>query len=152
MRSAYTLKTILLATAFAVGLSTLGFAATIQIITQNAMPAWQEAEHLISTSPGDGETVTQPVESVSLNFSKQVRVDQTVVRVYNDYGTNMVKGGLTINGLVISATLSPLPPGKYRVQWRSSCACNDASIDGMYHFTVKPAPSVTTFPPVPTVP
>jgi len=57
MRSTDTLKTLLVATAFAGGLAVPGFAATVQIITQNAYPAWQETEHLISTSPGDGETV-----------------------------------------------------------------------------------------------
>jgi len=51
------------------------------------------------------------VESITLNFSKQIRADRSVIRIYNDFGTDMAKGDLTINGLAVSAPVSSLPPG-----------------------------------------
>jgi len=96
--------------------------------------------HLMSSSPGEDESLAAPPTHVELTFSGPVKPKLSSVTILSPDSTEMaripVKGGKDSASLV-GEIPRRLPAGQYILRWRT--AGNDGhAIRGAHAFTIKP--------------
>jgi len=95
---------------------------------------------VVSSEPTDGQVLDASPESIKITFSEALRLDESLVSVYD-------ANKKPINGLIVtktgeddimSYTLPKLPSGTYTVKWKAVCLCTDHHVTkGSFKFTVK---------------
>jgi len=113
----------------------VAYAHTFVIINNNAAPA---AERFVSSMPAANQALDQSPSAVTLTFSQPIRPGKSGIKVYDLYGTQINDDAVSINGAVMSASLPPLPPGRYAVKWKARCLCDDGNdLSDEFHFTIR---------------
>lgn len=103
---------------------------------------------LVSTSPGDGTTVSEPPESIVLTFTEPAIKTGTKVLVTGPDGAVAAGAPELIDNTVEQALQPELPAGEYTVEWRVTSA-DGHPINGEFSFRVRTG-SVATPTPAPT--
>jgi methionine-rich copper-binding protein CopC len=94
--------------------------------------------NLLSAVPGPNAILASSPARLTLGFSEAVEQDFTTVKVLTAQGLNVLatKPVKVADARAIEASLPPLPPGRYRVEW-SSLGSDGHRADGSYAFTVR---------------
>lgn len=72
---------------------------------------------LETSTPADGETITEPVDEITLEFNTVVEESSTV-KVSTEEGVSVKTGEIMITESSLTATFAePLPNGSYSVTW-----------------------------------
>ena len=131
MRNPTHTKSVLTITAVAA----LSFAGLI-----GAAPA-QAHDSLVSTSPADGETITEDPGVISLTLTGEPQasesIETAIIEVTAGDGHPASTGEVTIEGATISTEVSLEHADEYTVDWRSLSA-DGHPIEGTYTFTYAP--------------
>lgn len=92
--------------------------------------------HLKQSTPGDGETVTQPVQKLTLVFEERIEPGGSV-ELRDENGHTVKPTSITVHGDTLQATLgSTLPNGQYTAEWKI-IALDGHPVQGAFHFEVK---------------
>ncbi|BCU82096.1 hypothetical protein JIR001_18790 [Polycladomyces abyssicola] len=106
--------------------------------------------HLKQSTPGDGDTVSQPVQKLTLVFEERIEQGGSV-ELRDDAGHTVKPSSVKIQGDTLEATLgSALPDGNYTAQWKI-IGLDGHPMQGSFHFEVKAGKTSTSQKP-PTVP
>lgn len=105
---------------------------------------------LVSTSPGDGKTVTKPPSSILLTFNEPAIATGTKVLVTGPDGSVASGDPQLVDTTVEQALLPELTAGEYTVEWRVTSA-DGHPINGEFSFRVRTGSAGKSTPtPVPT--
>jgi|SRR5690348_15789502 methionine-rich copper-binding protein CopC len=91
-------------------------------------------------APKVGSEVHAPPAEVTLWFTQELEPAFSTVRVTDGDGRQVDRGDKRVDGSdrsVLRVSVPPLPPGKYRVQWRVLSVDTHVS-EGDFTFTVTP--------------
>lgn len=106
-----------------------------------AAPA-QAHNSLVSTSPAEGETITEDPGTVSLTLTGEPQggdgVTTSIIEVTAGDGHASSSGEVTVDGATISTDVSLEHEDDYTVEWRTVSA-DGHPIEGSYSFTYDPA-------------
>ncbi len=108
------------------------FAAAWVIAT--AAPVAAHAQ-LLSTSPANGQTLTQSPAVISLQFNEPVTASPGAIRVVDSTGVEMFSGGTARDATVTAPLDSALPDGTYIASWRVGSSDGHV-IAGAFSFVV----------------
>ncbi|MDN5772144.1 MAG: copper resistance protein CopC [Microlunatus sp.] len=100
-----------------------------------AGPAWAH-NALISTSPGDGTTVSKPPSSVVLTFNEPAIATGTRLLVSGPTGSVAVGDPKLVDNTVQQDLAPDLVAGQYTVEWRVT-STDGHPINGSFSFTVR---------------
>ena len=90
---------------------------------------------LTSSSPADGEEVTEDVEQIVMEFNTKIETTSTV-KVFNENEVEIVINDTQVSDSVMTAEfMSPLDNGTYTVDWKIIGADGHPT-QGTYSFTV----------------
>jgi methionine-rich copper-binding protein CopC len=105
--------------------------------------------HLKQSTPGDGDTVSQPVQKLTLVFEERIEQGGSV-ELRDDAGHTVKPSSVKIQGDTLEATLgSALPDGNYTAQWKI-IGLDGHPMQGSFHFEVKAGKTSTSQkPPAP---
>lgn len=91
--------------------------------------------YLDSTNPSDGSTITQDLQTISLNYSGIIEQGSTF-SVRTSSGSEIPLDSITVHEGVLSGTFaSPLPNDTYTVEW-DSISQDGHPLSGSFSFTV----------------
>ncbi|MBF5081743.1 copper resistance CopC family protein [Quadrisphaera sp. INWT6] len=131
-------------------LAALGAAAVLGCSSLLLAPAAWAHDSLVSSTPGDGTTVTNAPESVSLGFSSAPLQLGAQVQVTGPDGAVVTDGEPQVAGDdVVQGLAADRPAGTYTVDWRVTSS-DGHPIQGTVTFTAEgavgasPAPSTST--------
>jgi len=131
-------------------LAALGAAAVLGCSSLLAAPAAWAHDSLVSSTPGDGTTVTNAPEAVSLGFSSAPLQLGAQVQVTGPDGAVVTDGEPVVAGNdVVQGLADDRPAGTYTVDWRVTSS-DGHPIQGTVVFTAEsavgasPAPSAST--------
>ncbi|HEX4897774.1 MAG TPA: copper resistance CopC family protein [Candidatus Limnocylindrales bacterium] len=115
-----------------------------------ATPGIVLAHELVTSSPADGETVTDPSEIV-LTFDQAIGASSTF-EVKDASGAVAASGGPDpANALVMRASIADLGPGEYHVEWLTLDDSGSDPHRGTFDFTIaEPTPAPPTPTPAPS--
>ncbi|MCE1178969.1 MAG: copper resistance protein CopC [Micrococcales bacterium] len=100
-----------------VGLILLALAVIMSLVLSGASLASAHAQ-LLSVSPADKATVTQPPDKVELTFNEEINPSFVVVRVSGADGTSVTSGDPSVTGGVVSQPISSGAPGQHTITYR----------------------------------
>lgn len=124
----------------------LGWRAAVVLATVAGLclPATSASAHaqLLRTNPAKNAVVAKPVDKVTLTFNEMVRQRDTTVAVTAGDGTSYSDGAVRVVDRNVIQAVRPLPPGPYRVAWRTVSADGDP-VAGEFGFTIATAPRPT---------
>ncbi|MGQ7295347.1 copper resistance CopC family protein [Quadrisphaera sp. KR29] len=121
------------------GLAALGAAAALAAVALAAAPAALAHDALVSSVPGDGTTVTNAPEAVSLGFSSAPLELGAQVVVTGPDGAVLTQGPPEVVGTDVVQGLAPdRPAGTYTVDWRVTSS-DGHPIEGTVAFTAEGA-------------
>lgn len=109
---------VITASAFTVAMSTNAFAHS----------------HLGATNPADGETVTEPLTQITLQFDGEIE-QGSYIDVISSTGTTFEANMLIETGVLTGTFATPLPNDTYTVDW-SIISADGHPLEGEYTFTV----------------
>lgn len=90
---------------------------------------------LTSSSPADGEDVTEDLHQIELEFNTEIETTSTV-KVFNENEEEMIINNTQVSDSVLTAGfVSPLDNGTYTVEWKIIGADGHPT-QGNYSFTV----------------
>lgn len=90
--------------------------------------------HLGETSPADGETVTEPLQQITLQFDGEIE-QGSYIDVISSTGAT-IEANMTIGAGVLTGTFAePLPNDTYTLDW-SIISADGHPLEGEYSFTV----------------
>ena len=91
--------------------------------------------YLDSTNPSDGSTITQDLQTISLNYSGIIEEGSTF-NVRTSSGSDVPLDSITLKESVLSGTFaSPIPNDTYTVNWKS-ISQDGHPLAGSFSFTV----------------
>ena len=123
--------------------------AVVFTVLGTPQAAWAH-NALVSTSPGDGKTVTKPPSSIVLTFNEPAIATGTKVLVTGPDGSVAAGDPQLVDNTVEQALQPEMPAGEYTVEWRVTSA-DGHPINGEFSFTVRTGSVRTSTPtPVPT--
>lgn len=96
--------------------------------------------HLVKSSPSDGERLTVAPKEVRLWFNERPEISFTSITLMQGDSTKIVtvKAVATADSMSAAAPLTtPLAPGKYLVAWRTASSDGHA-IRGIFGFSISP--------------
>jgi copper resistance protein C len=111
--------------------------ASAMLLLSGTMAAFAHA-HLVRATPAVGGTVQSAPTEVMLRFSEKLEPKFSSVIVRDSAGKQVSKGEATVDKsdrMVIRASLPPLEPGVYKVEWRAMSA-DTHKINGDFTFQV----------------
>jgi methionine-rich copper-binding protein CopC len=117
--------------------SITALAASTMLLLSGTMAAFAHA-HLVRATPAAGGTVQAAPTEVMLRFSEKLEPKFSSVVVRDSAGKQVSKGEATVDKtdrMVIRASLQPLEPGVYKVEWRAMSA-DTHKINGDFTFKV----------------
>lgn len=121
------------------GLAALGAAAALGIASLVAAPVAMAHDSLASSTPGDGTTITNAPEAVSLGFSEPPLELGAQVVVTAPDGRVVTQGSPQVAGNDVVQGLAPdRPAGTYTVDWRVTSS-DGHPIEGTVTFTAQSA-------------
>ncbi len=92
-----------------------------------------------SSVPAKNAVVKFSPSEVKITFSEALRIKESYIKVFS--GKKLISEAspvLSPDQVTVSEELPELAPGKYTVQWKAVCLCNDHhATTGSYNFTVK---------------
>ena len=91
--------------------------------------------HLGSTSPAEGDTVTEPLTEITLTFEGQIEQGSTFELEKAEGGTVELQSISVADGIMTGTLAAPLINGDYLVQW-SSISSDGHPMEGEFAFTV----------------
>ncbi|MBN2909336.1 copper resistance protein CopC [Polycladomyces sp. WAk] len=92
--------------------------------------------HLKQSTPGDGETVSQPVQKITLVFEERIEQGGSV-ELHDGAGHTVKPASVKVQGDTLEATLgSALPAGHYTAQWKI-IGLDGHPMQGSFQFEVK---------------
>jgi methionine-rich copper-binding protein CopC len=98
--------------------------------------------HLKQSTPGDGETVSQPVKKLTLVFEERIEPGGSV-ELSDEAGHTVKPAFVKVQGDTLEATWgSALPNGHYTAHWKI-VALDGHPMQGSFHFEVKAGSSPT---------
>jgi methionine-rich copper-binding protein CopC len=112
-------------------------AASAALLMGGTMAASAHA-HLVRATPAAGGTVQAAPTEVMLRFSEKLEPKFSSVIVLDSAGKQVSKGDAIVDKsdrMVIRASLQPLEPGVYKVEWRAMSA-DTHKINGDFTFKV----------------
>jgi len=94
---------------------------------------------LLESSPAAGATLGAPPERVTLRFNNRIEKKLSTIRLIDERGASRPVTGLDADGPAdrLTATLSPLPPGPWRLEWRV-LSTDGHIVSGAFSFRVAP--------------
>ncbi|WP_338452664.1 copper resistance protein CopC [Niallia oryzisoli] len=99
--------------------------------------------HLESSSPEDGQVVTEELREITLNFEGKIE-QGSKFELSNTQGQSMPVENISINeGKMIGSLATPLENGEYLVNW-TIIGADGHPVDGEFSFTVNVSASETT--------
>ena len=123
--------------------------AVVFTVLGTPQAAWAH-NALVSTSPGDGKTVTEPPSSIVLTFNEPAIATGTKVLVTGPDGSVAAGDPQLVDTTVEQTLLPELSAGEYTVEWRVTSA-DGHPINGEFSFTVRTGSvGKSTATPVPT--
>ena len=96
--------------------------------------------HLVKSSPGDGERMTASPPDIRLWFNERPEIPFTSVTILRADSSKIatIKAVATADSMAVAAPLpAPLPPGAYLITWRTASQDGHA-IRGTYGFSIAP--------------
>jgi hypothetical protein len=111
---------------------TTSFTLLLALIWPVAASAHAMLQH---AAPSAGATLRGSPGQVNLEFSEQLEPVFSSLTVTDDSGRPVTNGEAAISGTMMTAKLSRLRPGRYRVQWRA-VSIDTHRTQGAYSFTV----------------
>ena len=124
-------------------------AAVVFTVLGTPQAAWAH-NALVSTSPGEGTTLTKPPSSIVLTFNEPVIATGTKVLVTGPEGSVAAGEPKLVDTTVEQGLLPELSAGEYTVEWRVTSA-DGHPINGEFSFAVRTGSAGTSTPtPVPT--
>ena len=125
-------------------------AAVVFTVLGTPQAAWAH-NALVSTSPGEGKTLTKPPSSIVLTFNEPAIATGTKVLVTGPEGGSVAAGApKLVDNTVEQGLLPELSAGEYTVEWRVTSA-DGHPINGEFSFAVRTGSAGTSTPtPVPT--
>ena len=110
------------------------------IVILIAAPPVQAHSFLVSTTPAQGERLSQAPEWLLLEFSEEVDLASTELRLLSSDAAQIaeLKPEAVGSGLGIRASLKPLENGVYVVSWQAQSAIDGHGSLGEYAFSVGP--------------
>ncbi|HWK22711.1 MAG TPA: copper resistance protein CopC [Ureibacillus sp.] len=92
--------------------------------------------HIESTSPEDGELVTEELREITLNFEGKIE-ENSSFELNNGEGQSIPVENISVNEGVMTGTIAkPLENGEYQVKW-SIIGADGHVMEGDYSFTVQ---------------
>lgn len=116
------------------GLRILSLAAAVTLVTGMVH------NHLVKSAPSQGERLAAAPKEIRLWFNERPEIPFTSVTLMKADSTKIatIKAVATSDSMAASAPLlTPLPPGKYLVAWRTASSDGHA-IRGVYGFSITP--------------
>lgn len=103
---------------------------------------------LVSTSPAQGQRLGQAPDSLLLEFSEEVDLASTELRLLSPEGTLVaeLRPELSADGLGIQATVETLEEGIYVVSWQAQSAVDGHGSSGEYAFSTGPVSATGALP------
>jgi methionine-rich copper-binding protein CopC len=100
--------------------SLLALCSALLLAALLALPSPAQAhDTLLSSDPADGATLETSPEEIGFTFSADVLDVSPLVRITDESGTELTEIVPTVDGPVVTATLTePLPAGTHTIQWR----------------------------------
>ncbi|MGN7477275.1 copper resistance CopC family protein [Solibacillus silvestris] len=99
------------------------------------MPHANAHTYLDSTTPADGTTVTEKLQTIILNYSGKIE-EGSIFKVLASDRSEMAMESIALNNGVLTGTLaSPLPDDTYTVEW-NSISEDGHPLSGSFSFTV----------------
>lgn len=89
---------------------------------------------LTSTSPADGDKITEVVHEIVLEFNTKIESTSTV-KVFNEINEEIVGNTIVNDNVMTSGFMEPLEDGTYTVEWKIIGA-DGHPIQGTYSFMV----------------
>ena len=117
--------------------SIITLAASAALLVGGTVAALAHA-HLVRATPAAGGTVQAAPTEVMLRFSEKLEPKFSSVIVRDSEGKQVSKGDAIVDKsdrMVIRASLQPLEPGVYKVEWRAMSA-DTHKINGDFTFKV----------------
>ena len=117
--------------------SIITLAASAALLMGGTAAAFAHA-HLVRSTPAAGGTVQAAPSEVMLRFSEKLEPKFSSVIVRDSAGKQVSKGDAIVDKsdrMVIRASLQPLEPGVYKVEWRAMSA-DTHKINGDFTFKV----------------
>jgi methionine-rich copper-binding protein CopC len=120
------------------------FALMVLVVALVASTAFAHTG-LSTSSPADGETVSGPLDTISLSFTGTPIAEPDSVAVADDAGTTILPVSVVQTGNDVVATFDPpLVAGSYALAWRvrsddthfvqrHGCCCADDDRAGIWH-------------------
>jgi methionine-rich copper-binding protein CopC len=96
--------------------------------------------HLVKSAPANGEHLASAPKEVRLWFNERPEIPFTSVTLMQADSTKIatIKAVATDDSMAAAAPLvTPLPPGKYLVGWRTASSDGHA-IRGIFEFSISP--------------
>jgi copper resistance protein C len=93
-------------------------------------------DELISSDPGDGDTLDEAPEELVLTFSGQIAEVGAQLQVTGEDGAEVVDGDPEVRGTDLVQPLTDVGPGDYEVVWRVTSS-DGHPISGSFAFTVE---------------
>ena len=112
-------------------------AASAALLVGGTVAALAHA-HLVRATPAAGGTVQAAPTEVMLRFSEKLEPKFSSVIVRDSEGKQVSKGDAIVDKsdrMVIRASLQPLEPGVYKVEWRAMSA-DTHKVNGDFTFKV----------------
>jgi methionine-rich copper-binding protein CopC len=94
---------------------------------------------LLESVPAAGATLTAPPEQITLRFNNRIEKKLSTIRLVDERGAPRAVTVLGTDGSAdrLTATLSPLPPGAWRIEWRV-LSTDGHIVSGAFSFRVAP--------------
>jgi copper resistance protein C len=94
---------------------------------------------LLESFPAAGATLAAPPEQITLRFNNRIEKKLSTIRVVDERGAPRAVTVLGADGPAdrLTATLSALPPGAWRIEWRV-LSTDGHIVNGAFSFRVAP--------------
>jgi len=94
---------------------------------------------LLESSPVAGATLAAPPQQITLRFNNRIEKKLSAIRLVDERGAPRPVTVLAADGPAdrLTATLSSLPPGAWRVEWRV-LSTDGHIVSGAFSFRVAP--------------
>lgn len=118
------------------------FLATFLFLFATSTNAFAHS-HLGSSSPEDGEVVTEEINEITLNFEGKIEQGSSI-ELSNTQGQTIPIENISIDEGVMTGTVAnPLENGEYHVKW-SNIGADGHVMEGDFSFTVNIPESATS--------
>lgn len=94
---------------------------------------------LLESSPTAGATLAAPPQRITLRFNNRIEKKLSTIRLVDERGASRPVTVLGADGPAdrLTATLSPVPPGAWRIEWRV-LSTDGHIVSGAFSFRVAP--------------